>query len=79
MNRSLCTPQMILVLLRPAGYVIAAAITLSATVLLSACASPVEGLWPPSPDSPARTILVSLDAWHAMIAFRADTPHAYEE
>lgn len=45
-------------------------------VLLSACASPVEGLWPPSPDSPARTIFVSLDTWHAMIAFSADTPDA---
>ena len=37
--------------------------------LLPACASPVEGLWPPSPASPARTIYVSLDTWHAMIAF----------
>lgn len=68
------------------GHVNAVAIALSATVLLSACASPVEGLWPPSPDSPARTIFVSLDTWHAIIAFRADTPdasrftpHAYEE
>ena len=48
-------------------------------ILLSACASPVEGLWPPPPDSPARTVHVSLDTWHAMIAFPADTPHAYEE
>ena len=69
MNGSLCTPQRIVGLLRPAGHVIAVAIALSATVLLSACASPVEGLWPPSPDSPARTIFVSLDIWHAMIAF----------
>ena len=69
MNGSLCTPQRIVGLLRPAGHVIAVAIALSATVLLSACASPVEGLWPPSPDSPARTIFVSLDTWHAMIAF----------
>jgi len=35
--------------------------------LLPACVSPDEGLWPPSPDSPARTIFVSLDTWHAMI------------
>ncbi len=47
--------------------------------LLSACASPVEGLWPPSPDSNTQTIAVSLDTWHAMIAFQNDTPHAYEE
>ncbi|MBH0198903.1 MAG: DUF2459 domain-containing protein [Nitrospira sp.] len=38
-------------------------------ILLSACASPVEGLWPPPQDSPTRTIFVSLDTWHAMIAF----------
>lgn len=69
MNGSRCTPQTILVLLRPTRHVIAVASALSATVLLSACASPVEGLWPPSPDSPARTIFVSLDTWHAMIAF----------
>lgn len=57
-------------LVRPTGHVIAvAAITLSAILLLSACASPVEGLWPPSPGSPARAIIVSLDTWHAMIAF----------
>jgi hypothetical protein len=28
----------------------------------------IEGLWPPSPDSPARVVVVSLDTWHAMIA-----------
>jgi len=38
-------------------------------ILLSACASPVEALRPTTPDSPARTIFVSLDTWHAMIAF----------
>jgi hypothetical protein len=79
MNGPFLAPQ-------PASHVIAVAIALSVTILLSACASPVEGLWPPSPDSPARTIFVSLDTWHAMIAFRADTPdasrftpHVYEE
>jgi len=73
-------------LLRPTRHVIAVAIVLSATVSFSACASSAEGLWPPSPGSPARTIFVSLDTWHAMIAFRADTPdasrftpHVYEE
>ena len=54
--------------------------------LLSACASPVEGLRPTTADSPDRAIFVSLDTWHAMIAFATDThdsspltPHAYEE
>ncbi|MBH0200936.1 MAG: DUF2459 domain-containing protein [Nitrospira sp.] len=37
--------------------------------LLSACASPVEGLWPPPPESARHTVYVSLDTWHAMIAF----------
>ena len=62
------------------------AIGLTLCMLLWGCASPVEGLWPPSPDSPSRTIYVSLDTWHAMIAFPVDTPdasrftpHAYEE
>lgn len=67
-------------------HVIAGAIALSATVLLSACASPVEGLWPPPPESVQHTVFVSIDTWHAMIAFQNDTPdasrftpHAYEE
>jgi len=38
-------------------------------MLLSACASPVKGLWPPPPNSVQQTIYVSLDTWHAMIAF----------
>lgn len=41
----------------------------TAIVLLSACASPVEGLWPPPPEAGTKTIAVSLDTWHAMIAF----------
>jgi hypothetical protein len=55
-------------------------------ILLSACASPVESLWPPPQGSTTRSIFVSLDTWHAMIAFPTDTPdvspltpHAYEE
>jgi hypothetical protein len=73
-------PRRIVALLQPASHVIAVAIVLSATVLLSACASPVEGLWPPSPDSPARTIFVSLDTWHAMIAFsESEQPAASNE
>jgi hypothetical protein len=38
-------------------------------ILLSACAAPVESLQTTNPDFPARTIFVSLDTWHAMIAF----------
>ena len=69
MNRWRYIPWEILGRLRPVSDVIAVAIGLSASLLLSACASPVEGLWPPSPDSAARTLYVSLNPWHAMIAF----------
>lgn len=69
MTRWRCLHQGIRGLVTTAGHVIAVASALSATLLLSACASPVEGLWPPPPDSPARAISVSLDTWHAMIAF----------
>lgn len=31
--------------------------------------APAEVSWPPPPDTPARIIHVSLDTWHAMIAF----------
>lgn len=37
--------------------------------LASACASPVQDLWPPQPGGPSHAIIVSLDTWHAMIAF----------
>ncbi|MEW6544902.1 MAG: DUF2459 domain-containing protein [Nitrospirota bacterium] len=33
------------------------------------CAGPVRELWPPQPGAPSRTVIVSLDTWHAMIAF----------
>lgn len=73
-------------LVQPTNHLIAVAITLLVFLLLSACASPVEGLWPLAPGSPARTVVVSLDTWHAMIAFQTDrphasplTPHAFEE
>lgn len=52
-----------------AGLVNAAAIVLLATGLLTACASPVEGVWPPTQASATRTVSVSLDTWHAVIAF----------
>lgn len=47
----------------------AAATTLIVSALLTACALPVENLWPPPSDSAVRTVYVSLDTWHAMIAF----------
>ena len=40
-----------------------------ACMLLGGCASPIPELWPPTSDASARTIYVSLDTWHAMIAF----------
>ncbi len=33
------------------------------------CASPIQELWPPAPGSPTHDIIVSVDTWHAMIAF----------
>ncbi|SFL79458.1 DUF2459 domain-containing protein [Nitrosomonas communis] len=47
----------------------AMSLLISVSALLTACAFPVENLWPPPPDSAARTVYVSLDTWHAMIAF----------
>jgi Protein of unknown function (DUF2459) len=37
--------------------------------LLAGCAAPVADLWPPGPGAGAQTIIVSVDSWHAMIAF----------
>lgn len=47
----------------------AAAMTLVVSALLTACALPVPNLWPPPADAPERVVYVSLDTWHAMIAF----------
>ena len=41
-------------------------------LLLCSCAAPVQGLWPPPEGAPTRTIVVSLDTWHAMIAITLD-------
>ena len=41
-------------------------------LLLWSCAAPVQGLWPPREGAPTRTIVVSLDTWHAMIAITLD-------
>ena len=48
------------------------------------CAAPVQGLWPPQDGAPSHTIVVSLDTWHAMIAFSLapfsfDRKSAFEE
>jgi hypothetical protein len=36
---------------------------------VSGCAASVPELWPPAPDAPHRAIYISVDTWHAMIAF----------
>jgi hypothetical protein len=59
----------IVALVRSTSHRIAVPIAFSAIVLLSACVSPIEGLWPSSSGSSARAVIVSLDTWHAMIAF----------
>ena len=38
-------------------------------LIFCGCAAPVQKLWPPPKDAPSHTIVVSLDTWHAMIAF----------
>lgn len=54
---------------RAMTFMIAVAIVFIAMVLLPACASSVDGLWPPCPDAGTKIIIVSLDTWHAVIAF----------
>ncbi|MDF0664759.1 MAG: DUF2459 domain-containing protein [Nitrospira sp.] len=49
--------------------VMAVVLAFTAIMLLAACASPVGVLWPPPPDAGTKTIAVSLDTWHAVIAF----------
>ncbi len=41
---------------------------------LCGCAAPVQELWPPKDGAPSHTIVVSLDTWHAMIAFALEEP-----
>ena len=43
--------------------------TLFVSLVVSGCAAPVQERWPPPKGEPARTIQVSLDSWHAVIAF----------
>lgn len=47
-------------------------ICLTVILLLVGCAAPREELWPPKPGSPTHPVYVSLDTWHAMIAFPID-------
>ncbi|MGH7256443.1 MAG: hypothetical protein ACREI3_11770, partial [Nitrospirales bacterium] len=37
--------------------------------LIGGCAGPIPGLWPPADQDSPHTIIVSIDTWHAMIAF----------
>jgi hypothetical protein len=46
------------------------------TLLLLGCASPREELWPPQPGSLTHPVYVSLDTWHAMIAFPVPAQHS---
>ncbi len=43
-------------------------IALAGSLAAIGCVGPVEGIWPPDHGAPARTVVVSLDTWHAMIA-----------
>jgi len=52
---------------KPATWVIS-----GLALLLLGCAAPVQELWPPPEGAPTRTIVVSLDTWHAMIAIALD-------
>jgi hypothetical protein len=60
------------------GFVFALVIT------FYGCAAPVQELWPPQEGAPSHTIVVSLDTWHATIAFPLapfsfDQQSAFEE
>ncbi len=48
-------------------------IALAGSLATIGCAGPVEGLWPPGHGAPARTVVVSLDTWHAMIAISRES------
>ena len=76
--------------LNPLQRNVAAGVAACLLLLQFGCAAQVRELWPPPPDAPAWTIYVSLDVWHAMIAFPlgpvqeplglSDKPsHAFEE
>ena len=49
-------------------------IALCLTISLYGCAAPVRELWPPQEGAPSHTIVVSIDTWHAMIAFALEDP-----
>lgn len=55
------------------GYVRAVLAVIS--VMLSACASPTAGLFPPGPDEPTKAIYLVSHGWHAgLVIRRADIP-----
>lgn len=41
-------------------------------ICCAGCAQPIRELWPPEPGESTRTILVSVDRWHSVIALPAD-------
>src|SRR5437660_10734224 len=43
-------------------------------IALWGCAAPATELWPPAENAHAHTVVVSLDTWHAMIAFALEGP-----
>ena len=42
-------------------------VILAFVCVLSSCASPIAGLWPPDPGAATHRILVSIDGWHGVI------------
>jgi hypothetical protein len=44
---------------------------------LCGCVASVQELWPPKDSAPSHTIVVSLDTWHAMIAFALEEPRQH--
>ncbi len=48
-------------------------VLVSLMALMLGCATPGSELWPPRPGDASHTVLVSLDTWHAMIAFPRTT------
>jgi hypothetical protein len=51
-------------------------IALCALLSWSGCATPVQEFWPSPTETPSRIIYVSLDSWHAMIAFPLSDQHS---
>jgi Protein of unknown function (DUF2459) len=61
---------------KPRRYVLGFVFVL--VIAFCGCAAPVQGLWPPQGGAPSYTIVVSLDTWHATIAFPL-TPFPFDQ